>query len=68
MVAGRVFWEANMFKPNMSSFTTSGFFVQKDYREPLLSELSKSVVTELVVTAVVLIILILLGLYCYFRN
>lgn len=34
VVAGRIFWEANLFKPNLTSYTASGFFAQKGYVEP----------------------------------
>jgi ATP-dependent Zn protease len=65
-VAGRLFWEAHVFAPSYTSYTTNGFFDKLGYKEPQLpSETTEFLLKLLIPIAVVLI---LIGVLCYIRH
>lgn len=64
VVAGRAFWEANVIRPNISRFVTSGFFAQEGYVEPKLADLKKNWTVEIVLSCVAIILFIVLVVHC----
>ena len=68
VVAGRVFWEANLFYPNTTTFVTSGFFAQKGYEEPRLDSISGTDAKGIVLGIIAALIVIVVVVLCYKRH
>ena len=70
IVGGRTFFEASVFAPSVSSFTFRGFFDEKDYEEPksTLNELKSSGWLYVIIAACILVVIGVIGLYCYCKK
>ena len=64
VVGGNIFWETHLFSPNITSFTTSGFFAQKGYVEPRISKTKQVVYEGLIITGVIIVLIAILAIYC----
>lgn len=64
VVAGRIFWEVNLFRPNLTSYTTSGFFAQKGYVEPKAVFKNENLVAELVLSLILVVLFCIMVFYC----
>ena len=65
-VAGRLFWEAHIFAPSHTSYTTNGFFDKEGYEEPQLPSETAELLMKLLIPLAVLIILV--AVLCYIRR
>jgi hypothetical protein len=59
IVGGRLFWETHVFGNYFISYTTNGFFDQKDYQEPQIpkDELKKNLIWIIPTGIVVLLLM-----------
>lgn len=65
-VAGRLFWEAHVFAPAYTSYTTNGFFDREGYKEPQLPSETTEFLLKLFIPLGV--VLILIAVLCYIRQ
>ena len=65
-VAGRLFWEAHVFGPQLTSYTTNGFFDKAGYEEPLLPSETTELLLKLFIPLAV--VLALVAIVCYIRQ
>lgn len=65
-VAGRLFWEAHVFAPSYTSYTTNGFFDRQGYQEPQLPSETTEFLLKLFIPLGV--VLILIAVLCYIRQ
>ena len=56
-----------MFSPNITSFTTSGFFREAGYVEPRISASDKNLVPALITTGVILLVIVLITIWAVIK-
>lgn len=63
-VGGNIYWESHIFSPNVTSFTTSGFFAEKGYVEPRASNIERNFVSILVWTGIIVVLVVVVIVVC----
>lgn len=64
VMAGRSYFEANLYGNNLSSYVTKGFFDKQDYVEPSHNKLPEDDVVAIVLTTIFFFLVIVCTLYC----
>ena len=66
MVGGRTYFEATVFGPDTSSFTTKGFFDKEGYEEPINNNLknNKALLWVTIIGSILAFVLLVVLVYC----